>query len=323
MDATGQFERRQQVFRSPAFRFADGTVLPELRIAYWTAGQLSPAKDNVLFLCHGASGRRDWAIPFCAAGAAFDAKRWFIISADMPGGGDSSRRSTDPDFPAHYDIGDLSAAITLLLEDLGIGSVRAFCGASMAGLIGLDLAYRRPDLVAALALWVTSYRSDGFARALIESLAGVLRLDDGEKAMRAAVGAFFPVLAGRQMIADMSAPALAALLDNVAREWSANWRPEELIARYAALGGCDLAVRHGGIGTLAAGLQCPALFLPASSDLIYPPAQAETLAALMPRATLETLTTEYGHLATTAPPGSVEFSFFNERTAVFLDTPLP
>jgi homoserine acetyltransferase len=97
----------------------------------------------------------------------------------MPGGGGSSRASTDPEFPALYSIGDLSAASALLLEDLGAGAVRAFCGASMAGLIGLDLAYRRPDLVRGLALWVTSYRSDGFARALAESLVGILKLDGG------------------------------------------------------------------------------------------------------------------------------------------------
>ena len=77
----------------------------------------------------------------------------------------------------------------------------------MAGLIGLDLAYRRSDLVRGLALWNTSYRSDGFARAMAESLVGILRLDGSETGMRAAVGAFLPVLAGRLSI---SAPPTCA-----------------------------------------------------------------------------------------------------------------
>jgi homoserine O-acetyltransferase/O-succinyltransferase len=319
MGAAEQLERRQQVFRTRDFHFEGGALLQELRIAYWTAGRLNPAGDNVLFLCHGASGNRDWALPFCDAGGAFDADRWFIISADMPGGGGSSRSSTDPAFPALYSLADLSAATALLLEDVGIGAVRAFCGASMAGLIGLDLAYRRPELVQGLALWVTNYRSDGFARALTESLVGILQLDGSETGMRAAVGAFFPALAGRKMIADMSPQALAALLNNVAREWSANWRAQELIARYAAVGGCDLASRYGGIASLAAGLKCPTAFLQSSSDMIYPPADAQALAALMPRGEVQTLSTQHGHVAPAAPPGSAEFSFFNERTAAFLD----
>ncbi|MDB6087250.1 MAG: metX 2 [Gammaproteobacteria bacterium] len=319
MGAASELQRRQQVFRTRDFHFEGGAQLQELRIAYWTAGRLNPAGDNVLFLCHGASGNRDWALPFCNVGGAFDATRWFIISADMPGGGHSSRSSTDPQFPAHYCVGDLSAATALLLEDLGVGPVRAFCGASMAGLIGLDLAYRRPDLVQGLALWVTGYRSDGFARAMAESLAGILKLDGGETGMRAAVGAFFPVLAGRKMIADMSPGALAALLNNVAREWSANWRAQELIARYSAVSSCDLASTHGGVASLAAGLKCPAAFLQSSSDMIFPPADAQALAALMPRGEVQTLSTQHGHVAPAAPPGSAEFSFFNNRTAAFLD----
>jgi homoserine O-acetyltransferase len=314
----GQLERRQKVFRTRDFHFEAGAALRELRIAYWTAGQLSPAKDNVLFLCHGASGNRDWALPFCDAGRAFDPSRWFIISADMPGGGGSSRSSTDPEFPASYSIGDLSAATALLLEDLGISALRAFCGASMAGLIGLDLAYRRPDLVRGLALWVTSYRSDGFARALTESLVGILRLDGGEAGIRAAVAAFLPSLAGRKMIADMHPTVLATLLNNVAREWCANWTAAELIARYSAVGGCDLASHRGGIASLASGLKCPVAFLQSSSDVIYPPGDAEDLAALMLQATVKTLPTQHGHIAPAAPPGSAEFSFFNDRTAAFL-----
>jgi pimeloyl-ACP methyl ester carboxylesterase len=133
------------------------------------------------------------------------------------------------------------------------------------------------------------------------------------------VGAFVPALAGRKMIADMSAQALAELLNKVAREWSANWRAQELIARYRAVGRCDLASCHGGIASLAARLNCPALFLQSSSDMIYPPAEAQALAALMQRAEVQTLSTQHGHVAPTAPPGSAEFSFFNDRTAAFLD----
>src|SRR5262249_5003741 len=40
------------------FPFEDGTVLTEMRIAYETHGTLSPARDNVIVLLHGARGDR-------------------------------------------------------------------------------------------------------------------------------------------------------------------------------------------------------------------------------------------------------------------------
>jgi len=78
------------------FHFEKGAHLAELRIGFWSAGTFNDRGDNAIFLCPGASATRDRALPFCRVGGASDPARWFLISADMPGGGSSSRASTDP-----------------------------------------------------------------------------------------------------------------------------------------------------------------------------------------------------------------------------------
>jgi homoserine O-acetyltransferase len=308
----------EHVFRIDNFGFRDGASIDGLSIAYWTKGRLNADRSNAVFLCHGASGGRNWAQPFCRVGGAFDPDRWYLISADIPGGGDSSRASNDPGFPASYAIGDLTAAVAALVEHLEITSLRAFCGQSMGSLIGLDLASQRPDLVRGLALWSCGYRCDGYGRAVIEALRAILNLDGSAAGMRAAIAAYLPVLVDRGLLAGMSRSARSELVEKVAEDWTGNWRADELIARYSAVAECDLAAHCGGESSLAARIHCPVLFLPCSSDTLFPPAQIATLARLMPNADVRVLPTDYGHIATTRPPGTSEFSFFDRETATFL-----
>jgi len=312
----------EHVFRIENFRFANGPPIERLNIAYWTMGRLNAARDNAIFLCHGASGTRDWAKPFCRTGGAFDPDRWYVISADMPGGGGSSRPRNEPAFPASYGIGDLTAAVAALVEGLEIASLRAFCGQSMGSLIGLDLAFQRPELVCGLVLWACGYRCDGYARAVVDALRAVLTLDGSEAGMRAAVAAFLPTLVDRELLATMSPSVRVTLVETLAEDWAANWRADELIARYTAVAECDLAARCGGESALAAAIRCPVLWLPASGDRILPSEQAVTLAKLMPAAAVRLLMTVCGHMAGAAAPGTPEFSFFDRETAEFL-TRLP
>ena len=54
------------------FQFEDGTVLPELRIAYETHGALGPARDNAILLIPGASADRHAFDAEIGPGKTFD-----------------------------------------------------------------------------------------------------------------------------------------------------------------------------------------------------------------------------------------------------------
>ena len=61
-------------------RLECGRTLPAVRVAYETYGTLSPARDNVLLVCHALSGDAHAAgyarqVKFAACGAPFSASR--------------------------------------------------------------------------------------------------------------------------------------------------------------------------------------------------------------------------------------------------------
>src|SRR3982075_3421749 len=79
-----------QLFTILDFQFEDGSVLPDVHIAYETQGKLSPARDKPPLLTPGARGGRrvfDWAV---GPGKAFDTDKYFVIAVDPIGGGESS-----------------------------------------------------------------------------------------------------------------------------------------------------------------------------------------------------------------------------------------
>lgn len=121
------------------FRFHDGQVLPELKIAYATVGD--PRGEPVLVL-HGTTGSSASMLTPAYAGELFgpgqplDATKYFIILPDAIGTGRSSKPSDGlrAKFP-HYDYDDMvQAQYRLVREHLGVQHLRLVTGNSMGGM---------------------------------------------------------------------------------------------------------------------------------------------------------------------------------------------
>ncbi len=299
------------------FRFEGGTVL-DLNIGYWTMGELDRDGGNAVLLSHGASGNRDWALPFCRRGGAFDPVGRFIISIDLPGGGGSSRASTTHDFPARYSMRDLTNALAGLLDALGAKRNVVFSGVSVSTLVGLDLAALHPELFGAMALWNSAARCDGYAQAAIDAVAAILAIDGGPAGMRAAVESFYPTLTGRSRLAAMDAAGRAGKVEHIAQGWIARWRADEITARYLGTIGGDVPALHGGEAALAARIRCPILWLASSSDQLLPAHAIAAFAGQVPSGRVEVLQNDNGHQSTSSPPGSPGFQFYDGQTAAFM-----
>jgi len=136
-------------------RLRGGGRLDHVEVAYETYGELSPARDNAVFICHALTGdahaaglhlgakKRGWWDNLIGPGKAVDTDRYFVISANLLGGcsGTTGPLSINPatgrvyglDFPMLH-MTDLVAVQRRLAAHLGIERLYAAVGGSLGGM---------------------------------------------------------------------------------------------------------------------------------------------------------------------------------------------
>ncbi len=167
-----------------------GQKLHPVRVAYETYGTQSPARDNVILVCHAlsgdahaagiaktppAEGTRDgfaaddrdgtagkglgWWDGMIGPGKAFDTDRYFVVSTNLLGG---CRGTTGPatDNPATgrpygsdfpvITVADMVRTERAFLDALGIERLAAVAGGSLGGMQALEWAILYPDQVDAI-----------------------------------------------------------------------------------------------------------------------------------------------------------------------------
>jgi homoserine O-acetyltransferase/O-succinyltransferase len=167
-----------------------GRELFPIRIAYETYGTLSPARDNVILVCHAlsgdahaagysaapvAAGTRDgfraeerdgagglglgWWDGMIGPGKAFDTNKFFVVSTNLLGGcrgttGPSSRNpATGRPYGSDFPVitvADMVHAERAFLQELGITRLAAVAGGSLGGMQALEWAVLYGDDVEAI-----------------------------------------------------------------------------------------------------------------------------------------------------------------------------
>ncbi len=167
-----------------------GRELGPVRVAYETYGALSPARDNVILVCHALSGdahaaglsktspeagtrdgfaaeSRDgatgkglgWWDGMIGPGKAFDTDRFFVVSTNILGGcrGTTGPSSIDPatgrPFGSTFPVitvADMVRTQRAFLDVLGIQRLAAVAGGSLGGMQALQWAILYPDQVDAV-----------------------------------------------------------------------------------------------------------------------------------------------------------------------------
>jgi homoserine O-acetyltransferase len=156
-----------------------GGRLDQVEVAYETYGELSPARDNAVFVCHALTGdahaaglhlgakRRGWWDNLIGPGKPVDTDRFFVVCANLLGGcsGTTGPLSTDPatgepyylDFPLLH-MADLVAVHRRLLAHLGVDRLHAAVGGSLGGMQVLQWVLDAPDQVDRAVLVAASSR---------------------------------------------------------------------------------------------------------------------------------------------------------------------
>jgi homoserine O-acetyltransferase len=314
------------------FRFEDGSILPEVRIAYQTYGTLSPARDNAVVLLHDARGDRHSFDALIGPGKLFDTERYFVITPDAIGGGESisPAEGAGQDFP-RYSIRDIVAAeYELVAMGLGLTQLRAVLGRSMGAFVALEWAIHHPESVGRLVLIGPALRTAPSLDLVFDEVASVIALDpDWEggrysrnpvEGLRHAGMVFYPWAVSARHLDRLSPHALAQEVEAEAQSFAA-WDANALVWRHAACRGFDIAQPFDG-NTEAALVRgtMPVLLLASPDDRLIGADGARRLRDAVPGATYVEIASELGHRALAPPPESAEAGLIDRAVRAFLAT---
>ncbi|MDA0832227.1 MAG: homoserine O-acetyltransferase [Planctomycetota bacterium] len=159
------------LFESPGvLNLAGGGKLGPITVAYETYGELSPERDNVIYVCHALTGdahaagwhhgsdKPGWWDGFIGPGKGLDTSKYHVVCANILGGcqGTTGPGSINPATDQHYGrgfpfitVGDMVEVQAALMNHLGIEKLLAVIGGSLGGMQVLEWGARFPERVGA------------------------------------------------------------------------------------------------------------------------------------------------------------------------------
>jgi homoserine O-acetyltransferase/O-succinyltransferase len=319
-----------ETFLTYDFEFENGSVLPELRVAYETHGRLDGGRDNAILLLHGASGDRHAFDPAIGPGKTFDTNKYFVITVDAIGGGGSSspKDGLGQDFP-RYTIRDMMAAQhALVTRGLELTMLRAVGGTGMGSFVSLEWGIHHSEMVRSLILLVPSPKAGPNFQLAIDLMTAAIALDpewaggryahNPVEGLRLAGMVHYPWVVSPAYLDRLPPPLLARELEASARSYG-SWDANSLVLRYAASRAHDVAAPFAGDMTVALSqIAAPALILPSVSDQLFGRDSARRIRDGINHPTYAEIPTDLGHRAGRAAPETPEGDFIDQQIRAFL-----
>ncbi len=312
---------------SRPFPLESGVLLPEVVVAYRTWGRLAADGANAVLVCHALTGSTDvdsWWPQLLGPGRAIDPERDFVVCSNVLGscygttGPTSARQARGevwgPDFPT-VTVRDMVRLQRELLHALGVRRLRLVAGGSLGGMQALEWVATSPAMVEAAVVIAAPGRHSAWATAISEAQRAAIRADahflsgrySSSEPPRAG-------LAAARMIAMCSYRSPASFARRFGRTVASDGsfqverylrhQGEKLVARFdantyltlsLAMDSHDVSRGRGEFRAVLRSLHTPVLVVSIDSDVLYPPAEVEELAALLPAADLAVLSSPHGH----------------------------
>jgi homoserine O-acetyltransferase/O-succinyltransferase len=311
---------------SSAFELENGTVLPQLEIAYHTYGELAPDGANVVWVCHALTANSDavgWWTGLVGEGSAIDPAKYFIVCANIPGScyGSSGPNTIDPNTgsPYHHQfpaitIRDMVKAFIHLRQHLQIQQIALCMGGSMGGYQAMEWALAEPALIKRLFLTATSAAESPWGIAIHEAQRMALEADSsffinqpnsGAGGLKAARAIGMLTYRNYTAMVQQQADGDNNKLDDFKAAGYIRHQGNKLAARFNAQTYWLLTksmdshnISRGRLGTIEDVLQTiqqPTLVLGITSDLLCPVIEQQKIAASVPHASYIEIDSFYGH----------------------------
>ena len=205
-----KIETKIEKFTKPLY-LESGRIIEPWQIIYETYGELNEDKSNVVLVTHALSGshhaaglyegdrKPGWWDALIGPGKGIDTNKYFVIATNVIGScfgstGPMSRIHPGSDeryrlkFPV-ITIKDMVKAQKILLDNLGIKSLKAIVGGSMGGMQALRFAVDYPGFAEYVIPIATTYQTRPYVIALNRCMIEAIRADKEFKNGNYEVGA--------------------------------------------------------------------------------------------------------------------------------------
>ncbi len=307
------------------FTLEAGGALPGFQLHYSTYGTLSPTRDNVVWVCHALTANaepQDWWAGLFGPGKLYDPAKHFVVCANMLGScyGSTGPLSVNPltDEPFFHNFPvltnrDIVRSFDLLRQHLGIERVHTLIGGSMGGQQALEWTIMQPSLVRHLVQVASNAQHSPWGIAFNESQRLAIRHDAtwtersptaGLNGLRTARSiALLSYRHYRTYAATQQEPSDEKIDDFRASSYQ-QYQGEKLARRFNAFSYWTLSKAmdshhvgrgRGSVEAVLRAIEARCLFVGIDTDLLFPPAEQESLAQLVPNARCVLLISTYGH----------------------------
>ena len=311
-------------FQEP-FELESGEQLPEITIAYTTHGQLSPAKDNVIWIFHALTANAEpleWWGGLVGEGQLIDPNKYYIVCANMLGScyGSTCAKSINPDTRQAYGkdfplitIRDMVAAHQLLHQHLGLGQVLLGIGGSMGGQQVLEWAVQQPECFKSICVLASNAFHSPWGIAFNEAQRMALEADvslyndtdtAGQKGLAAARAIAMLSYRNYRTYQRTQSEEHNAKIDAFRASSYQQYQGQKLYQRFnplayislsKAMDSHNLGRGRGSVEKALALIEANALIIGIQSDVLFPVEEQAFLANHIPKAKLEIIESTYGH----------------------------
>ena len=318
--------KSDHLFQYPGeFELEAGGKLPGFQLKYTVLGQLNEQRNNVVWICHALTGSSDvtsWWNDFFTAGSPFPPDRWCIVCANLLGGcyGSTGPLSPNPATGSPYYHGfplitnrDVVRAFDLLRQHLRLERIHTVLGGSLGGQQALEWAIIQPNLFENLIAVACNAVHSPWGIALNEAQRLAIEADstwrqddaragaDGMKAARAMAMISYRTYEGFRLTQSEKS---SDNLENYRASTYQRYQGEKLTKRFNAFTYHTLTKmmdsHHVGRGRASTEwalqqIRAKTLVVAVDSDNLFPPVEQHYLAQHIPGATLETISSDFGH----------------------------
>lgn len=303
-----------------------GGVLKSPTVAYTTLGEISPEKDNVVWVFHAltaASNAEDWWSGLIGEGKLFDPKKHFIVCANILGScyGSTGPNSINPDtgkeylhdFPA-VTIRDIVNSFIELRKHLGIEKINFAIGGSCGGYQLLEWLLMEPGTIEDFCALVTTAQESPWGVAIHTAHRSAIELDPtwktnalnaGLEGMKAArqIGLLF--YRNHTIYDELQKEDTAEITENFKATSYLKYQGEKLAKRFNPISYYKLTEvldthnitrgRNTDVKKVLSSIQQRGLIISISSDILCPPEEQKFIAKHIPNAKYIEIDSLYGH----------------------------